>query len=365
MDGSRISPQRRLALRWMLIGAAGLGLSGCGGGGSSDDQATPEAGATLGERPEPGIPLSIRFVFASRHITGSFPSPRALFADAQRVYMGGWQGQLYVLARSVRDGFPVLQRLQVSPWPLTAVSGDDTRLYVTSFDGMLHVFRKLPRADLALEASVPVSTYGPGSVVADAAGLIVGKGQVDLAADRERVYVSTLGSGDLAVRLDKRDFSVQQTYAQEFRRIETQVLDRDSGTRLAVLPWGRVYASGDVLALLPPDSRGGPWGPGIDLYEPRTLTHEQFLPVSFASSVAFNGRRLVGVGAAGILAVYDLRGRRALLAEGDLRVLTGRRDLLYDIRSSWSDEHDDLVWLANESGGENTPALYVVRLDDC
>jgi hypothetical protein len=237
-------------------------------------------------------------------------------------------------------------------------------LYVTSFDGTLWVFRKRHGTELTLETSVQVTNYGPGSVIADESGLFVSKGQAYLAVDQRHVYISTLNPGDSAVRLDKGDFAVRQTYAEPFARREVQVLERNSGARLAGLPWGRLYADGAVVTLLSPEGSES-WARGIDVYDPHTLAYQEFLPILSGSTITSTNRLLIGMGAGGHIVVFELRQPRIVLTETNLLQLTNRTDYVYDVRSSWSDRHDDLVFLASESGNENTPALFVLRIAEC
>ncbi|SRR6266446_6980256 len=104
---------------------------------------------------------AIQLVSPRDHIEGSFLGNQAVYADAQRIYLASFQGKLFVLARDRWTDFPVLQIIQDTPFPLTAVRGDRTHLYVISGDGNLRVYLKLD--PLLLVETIPfrISGYGP------------------------------------------------------------------------------------------------------------------------------------------------------------------------------------------------------------
>src|SRR5437762_165410 len=86
-------------------------------------------------------PGPILTLVSAKSIPGNFLGPQAVYADKDRIYLASYQGKLFVLARDRAAGFPLVEIVDVSPFPLTAVRGDEQFVYVTSQEGTLATYR--------------------------------------------------------------------------------------------------------------------------------------------------------------------------------------------------------------------------------
>ncbi len=97
----------------------------------------------------------LELVSARDHIPGGFTTPRSVYADRDHIYLGSYDGTLFVLARDRASDFPITQTI-AGGTPITGIRGDDSRLYVASaFD--LRVYTK--GAALRLAATPISKTY--------------------------------------------------------------------------------------------------------------------------------------------------------------------------------------------------------------
>ena len=78
-------------------------------------------------------PAGIHLVSARSSIEGSFVGHHAIHADADRIYLASFQGRLFVLARDRAADFPLVQVVQDTAAPLTAVGGDRDFVYDAVF----------------------------------------------------------------------------------------------------------------------------------------------------------------------------------------------------------------------------------------
>jgi hypothetical protein len=285
----------------------------------------------------------IALVSARDHIEGSMTADQTVYADGQRIYLATFQGKLFVLARDRSADFPVLEVVQDTLLPLTAVRGDRSRLYVTSTDGNLRVYRK--EHPLVLVATIPLSTYGLSSLALMGGKLYVAKGQARLAVDEDHVYLFAFNEGDIGLEVRKDLLTTGLIYGQTFEPNTTVVFDRASGDRLAGIPGGlNLYADGQILVQTIP----GCCGPGISLYDPETLALEQFIARPFTNTVVRRGRWLIAGNEGGQVDVFDLQQNPSpFVSSADLRQLTGHtgsEDI--EIRALWADEHDNLLFAA-------------------
>src|SRR5215213_9460580 len=132
--------------------------------------------------------VTLQLVSARDHIEGGFTTSHAVYADRERIYLASFQGKLFVLARDRAAGFPLIEIVQDTTFPLTAVRGDSKNLYVTSADGNLRVYRK--DDPLLLTDTIPLSGFGLSSLALEGKNLYVSRGQANLAADKDHVYLS-------------------------------------------------------------------------------------------------------------------------------------------------------------------------------
>ena len=203
-------------------------------------------------------------------LPGAFVSTKAVYADSERVYLGSFQGDLFVLKRDQTAGFPQLQTVHLGS-PLTAVRGNRDTIYVTSRDGTLYVFAK--SWPLQLVRSTQLSSYGLTSLEVLDDDVYLAKGQAAMAASKTSLYLSELNRGDSGI--DLKDL---RSFGETFLSARTQVFDRHT-----LRPLGEIKHRGagqvsiavgqTFLYLVTP----GCCGEGIDIYDAGTLQHTQFI----------------------------------------------------------------------------------------
>src|SRR5689334_20242805 len=92
------------------------------------------------------VPPGLSLVSARDHVEGAFLTPRAIAADATRIYLASrmQDGKLFVLARDRAADFPLLQTVLVPDvgLGLTSVAVDDTHVRVTTQSGYAVVYAK-------------------------------------------------------------------------------------------------------------------------------------------------------------------------------------------------------------------------------
>lgn len=312
----------------------------------------------------------IRLVSARDHIDGGMTTPQSVYADATRIYLATFTGKLFVLARDRAAGFPVVQVIQDTTVPLTAVRGDKHRLYVTAWDG-LRVYEK--GDTLVPVASKLGSVLSSLAVVGDR--LYVSRYQGKLAVDRDHVYLSQLNPGDVAAELSSTTLATLRTYGEAFEPHDvTVVFDRRTGERLAAVPnpldfrgqpgLTSIYADGQLLAL----NAGSCCGLSIFLHDARTLTSLSSISTNANATVRRRDLLVVG-GEEGFVKVFDFTQQSPpQVAVADLRTLTGHtgsEDI--EIRALWMDRRDNLIFAGSSWGndltrGPDLPSFFVLDL---
>ena len=317
--------------------------------------------------------VTVQLVSARDQIEGSFTTPQSVYADRDRIYLASFQGKLFVLARDQAANFPVIEVVQDTTAPLTAVRGDSRNLYVTSSDGNLRVYRK--ENPLVLTATVPLSGFGLSSVALEGNNLYVSRGQAILAVDKNHVYVSEFNPGDVALEIGKKTFAPTLTYGETFEHNTTVVFDRRTGNRILGITnppalGGRLggvalYADRDILVQTTP----GCCGLGIFIYDPDTLTLDQVIGRHFTNTVTRSDSWLIAGNEGGQVDVFDLaQNPSPLISTVDLRLLTGHTGIEdIEIRALWKDNVDNLIfagssWGNDQSRGPTLPAFFVLEL---
>jgi len=309
--------------------------------------------------------VALRLVSARDHIEGSFLVDRAVYADADRIYLASYQGQLFVLARDRSADFPLIEIVQDTVYPLTAVGGDSNNLYVTTGDGNLRVYRK--DNPLVLTNTVPLSEFRLSTVVVQDKNLYVSNGQASLAVDRRHVYLSELNEGDVAFEVDKETLLTTRTYGQVFEAGKTVIFERTTGERIISIdnPGGvALYADQRFWIQTIP----GCCGISTLIYDPKSLSLEQIIPAS-SNAVVRSGWSLIVGNEGGFVAVFDLRQNPSpLLSSVDLPSLTGHTGIEdIEIRAVWHDKFDNLIfagssWGNDQSRGPLLPSFFVLEL---
>lgn len=309
----------------------------------------------------------IRLVSARDHIEGSIVRDQAIYADRHHIYLATFQGKLFVLARDRAANFPVIQVIQDTSAPLTAVRGDHRHVYVVSSDGDLRVYRKGDA--LRLVKTVSVSAFGLSALALSGGRLYIGNGQARVAANDRFVYLSALNRSDSGEEVLKGTFATDLSYGLIFKPETTEVYDRVSGLHVADItnPTTSVnlYADGKILALTTP----GCCGRSVNIYDSRTFLLEETIPQPSVNTVVRRGRWLIGGREYGVVDLFDLgQNPSPLVSSVDLRQLTGHtgsEDI--EIRALWADRHDNLIfagssWGNDQSRSPTLPSFFVLEL---
>jgi hypothetical protein len=299
------------------------------------------------------------------NIPGSFLTPQAMHADRGRIYLGSFQGTLFVLARDRAAGFPVVQTIDIGK-PITAVRGDANRLYLTAPDGVLRIFAK--ETPLRLVATRSFSTY-LGTVVDFGDKLYLGVGFAELAVDRDRLFIAQLNENEVAMEVDKATLEVTRTYGQTFIEQRTGVYDRATGALVGSIPYPPQFMSATSQPTLYLTANrlfetvGGCCGTGINIISLPELVETLFIPEAFTNTVVAVSNGFWGGMETGEVAFYDSQNH--LVQKLDLKALTGHTGpAAIEIRALWADGIDDLVFAASSWGIQSlsTPSFFVLRL---
>ena len=317
--------------------------------------------------------VAVQLVSPRDHIAGSMLGHQALYADQDRIYLASFQGKLFVLARDRSGDFPLLQIVQDTTFPLTAVRGDHKNLYVTSMDGTLRVYRKT--RPLSLSATIPLSDYGLSSLALTNEKIYVAQGQAQLAVDEDFVYLAALNEGDTALEITKGTWQPGLTYGQSFEPHMAVVFDRQSGERVFGIPapvnafgqpdLGVLYVDTQILGQTIP----GCCGSGIFVSDAQTFQLHQVIPRFYTNTIVRRGQWLIAGNEGGQIDVFDLEQNPApLVSSAHLRYLTGHtggEDI--EIRSLWTDRLDNLIFAASSWGNQQSrtpslPSFFVLAL---
>jgi hypothetical protein len=317
--------------------------------------------------------VTVQLVSARDRIEGSMLGPQAVYADADRIYLASFQGKLFVLARDRPADFPLLEVVQDTIFPLTAVRGDQCNLYVSSADGMLRVYRK--EHPLALTAEILLSDYGLSSLALVGEKIYVAKGQAHLAVDEDFVYLTAMNEGDTALELTKETLAPGMTYGHTFEPNTAVIFDRSSGRRVFGLPapfdifgqptQGATYVDEAILAQTTP----GCCGSGIFIFDSQALALSQIIPRLYTNTVVRRGQWLVAGNEGGQIDIFDLDQTPSLLpSSAYLRSLTGHTDGEdIEIRALWMDRVDNFLFAGSSWGNDPSrsptlPSFFVLEL---
>jgi hypothetical protein len=333
-----------------------------GGDGSGDGRSEARAARSP----------TLSLVSARDHIDGGFAKPNTIWADKDRVYLASYTGKLFVLARNQAADFPVIQAIQESTAPLTAVVGDRQRLYVASNDaagnGVIRVYHKTN--PLVLERTVPLGFGANSLVIVDSTHLYASSAEA-AGVNRQRIFVNRLNPSAQSVVLDRETLAPVMSFAAPFTPGITEVYDRTSGEYVAGVPDPLefccrnnppdVYVDDKVLALTAQ-------GRGISVYDPRTLKRTYFAPTDWPNTVTRRGQWLIEGNESGAVHLYDLRTEPRIAQTVDLPLLTGHTRIEdIEIRALWTDHFDNLVFAGSSWGndltrGPDLPSFFVLKL---
>jgi hypothetical protein len=307
----------------------------------------------------------IRLVNTIR-LSGSFIVAQAVYADHERLFLGSYQGDLFVLRRDRKANFPLMETIHLGA-PLTSVRGNEKNIYVTSRNGKLYTFAKTwPR--LQLTEKMSLSTYGLTGLDITGGGLYVAKGQAASAASDSNLFISELNPGDTGL-----DVLSMRSYGENFVPNRTLVFDRQTLRPIGELPQpGPGHVSLSVRQNFIFMTTPGCCGRGIDIYDAVTLQHIQYIERS-ANSVAVakasGTNYLIAGSEAGAIDLYEQKnGAYGFISTMNLRELTdfkGSEDI--EIRSLWADPFDNLIFAGSSWGNDsnrpaNLPSLFILEL---
>ncbi|MBV8477014.1 MAG: PQQ-like beta-propeller repeat protein [Acidobacteria bacterium] len=305
------------------------------------------------------------------NIPTSFLTDETVYADQQQVYLAGYNGRLYVLDRS-RRGYPVRANLALSSRALRSVRGDSATIYVTSDDGNLYSIdkHKLESSHASVyPRRTPVYRLGLESLYVGRR-IIVSTGSAEMTADPHHVYVAALNA-EPAFELSGQNSSVAATYEGSTLGT-TSVYDQDAQLLGTVLNptdlLGRpsavnLLSDGNALYVTIP----GCCGTGIAIYDARTLSFKEEIPLPYTNVVSVSGNWLVAGTESGTVDIFDLGdASQGPVASINLREITGHtgpEDI--EVRSIWVDWSKRLVFAASSWGndtsrGPDLPSFFVL-----
>jgi hypothetical protein len=374
-SGYVISDSMGLANNWLLIGSTfdpdgflcQTEVRFCFGEGNIFDLNRFEDAVSAG-------PPNLRLVSARDHLEGSFTTGKMLHADANRIYLASFEGDLFVLARDRASNFPLLQVIHHPVHAfLSGVTGDDDNVYVTSFDGRLRVYRKT--TPLQLVRTVEVASFQLGGAEVVGTDLYVSRGTHAWTADLDHVFVSALNPGDAVLGFRRPTLSPTLTYGEAFVPQQTVVYDRLTAQPVFSIPdpldiFGRLaspllFVDQQYLFRTLP----GCCGKLVEMFDAHTFKRIQDIDRQAANTVVRRGRWLIIGDEFGTVSLWDVGVNPAVhIKTIDLRHDTGHtgsEDI--EIRALWSDPHDNLVFAASSGGnasskGPTLPTFFVLEL---
>lgn len=295
-------------------------------------------------------------------------TPQSVYADATRIYLAAYQNKLFVLARDRSADFPLIQTINFSS-SLTAVRGDEDFLYVSAWDGILHIYRKT--VPLQEFTNVRVADYRLSSLAVWGDHIYVGRGQSYMDVDSQYVYVAQLNEGDSAVEIARGTWAITQTYGSVFEPNITVAYHRKTASRRVGLPndpndYPMIYAADGYVML----AFGGCCGTDVWIYRTSDFTLVRRMFRSWINGLVKKGPFLIAGDESGTVSILDFQPNpERLLSRVRLPEATG----LYgpeeiEIRSVWSDGYDSLIfagssWGNDQSRGTNLPSFFVLDMD--
>jgi hypothetical protein len=320
----------------------------------------PHSSAARTDRWIPEVKL-----IASANLPGSFVSSQMVYADRERIFVCSAQGDLFVLDRDRTTNFQLLQTIRFGA-PLTAVRGNNRKLFVTSRDGKLYTFAK--SWPLQFEQSEQLSEYGLSGLQLIGKDVYVAKGQAAITASSDRIYVYALNPGDFALELPS-----MKTYGEEFDAGSMLAFDRKTQELVGAInnnTQGAIIATAwqDLIFVTNP----GCCGPGIGVYDSTAQSFVQFINRT-TNTVAVTRRKgiplLVGGSESGNVDLYvGDQNLYSLVSTANLPALTGFQgpeDI--EIRSLWVDGIDNLIFAASSWGNDRSrgpmlPSFFVLEI---
>lgn len=304
---------------------------------------------------------------ASVSLAGSFVSSQAVYADAERIYLCSYQGDLFVLQRDRKSHFPLIQTISFES-PLRAVSGDANYIYIANSNGSLDIYIKT--WPLQFVRSVSLSSDGLSAVQVVGKNIYVAKGQSAMTATGSRLYLSEINPGDFAINVG----SMNSYGDQRFITGTTLVFDSQTGQQIGTLPnppegGVNISAWGPSIYLTVP----GCCGSEIQIYDAASLSPVQRLnrSTNVVAGVENGGAPLlVGGSESGNVDLYVLgQAGYEISYSLDLPATTGfthSEDI--EIRALWVDGIDNLVFAASSGGNDQSrargglPTFFVLNI---
>jgi hypothetical protein len=310
-------------------------------------------------------PAQIKLI-GSMPLQGSFVASQEIYADAERIFLASYQGDLFVLERNREANFPLIQTVHLNA-SFTSVRGDDSKVYVTSRDGTLYVFDKSWPL-IQQTAAYKLSNYGLAALEVVGGHVYTAKGQAAMAGTSTNIYISEANPGDTGL-----DLTTRQSFGDQFLPNQTLVLDRQTLQQVGQIPLstsGPVNISTwrDFVYLTTP----GCCGTGIDVYDAVSLKHLQYIsrPANAVAAVRRRGSDFLVAGTeGGLVDLYKLADEGyTLIQTSDLRAITGftgAEDI--EIRSVWADGLDNLIFAGSSWGNDasrsaSLPSLFILEI---
>jgi hypothetical protein len=286
--------------------------------------------------------------------------------DKNYVYIGSYQGQVYVLDKS-KKGYPVATILQQA-CSISCVKSDGNAIYTTTYDGYVCSFaarkpftrlsgRKcaLGLFDLAVgDTTIQVSTV-----------------QSSMAMDGPITYFSQLNEGDEVLVLDKKTLSPLAAFSPSFQPDTTQIFGPT--TQIGGVPnppdlFGQGYQAVNLFASdgLLIQTIPGPLGSGAYMYQNGSFIG--VIPDFYANVAVKMQCGLIAIGTeAGTVDLFDVTdpGNPKLIVRADLRALTGQSAIdAVEVRCLIEDPFEPGTLYAGTSHSDPTaPSFLALRLN--
>lgn len=324
----------------------------------------------------------LNLVLAHEGVEGSFLNAHSIHADPSRVFLSSEQGTFFVFDRRENTSFRRVNSLQVSQYPLTAISGDERFLVVPSVDGKLRIFNK---KTLELISTFPLSGYGLGSVACRGSEWYVAKGGGEIAVGRAQVFVSQQNEGDFGLRVDGAGAPLLE-FGKGAEPGKTVVFDRKTGERLGEIDNPKEMRPETLGEQLPShvalqvfDERllltiPGPHGQGVFIYQTTNLKLEQFIDWPGTNCAVICRKPgltlLIAGNENGQIRLYNINSTPAPILDSlNLRQKTNNlAPEAIEVRALWVDDHDDFIFAASSWGNEQIrsatlPSFFVLKLE--
>jgi hypothetical protein len=286
--------------------------------------------------------------------------------DKNNVYIGCYQGQVYVLDKS-KKGYPVTAILEPEGGSVSFVVSDGNDIYTTTYGGYVCSFAARKPFKKLLKLKYAVGLYG---LAVGGETIKVSTGQSSMAMDGPITYFSQGNEGDEVLVLDKKTLSPLSSFGNVFQPATTQIFSPSD--QIGAIPnppdlFGQrnqgvnLQATGGLLIQTIP----GCCGTGAYLYENGAF--QCWIADYYANTALVMRCGLVAVGTeAGTVDLFDVTNpaNPKLVVRADLRALTGHMALdAVEVRSLVEDPFiPGTLYVGTSHTDSTAPSFLALRL---